>query len=94
MIKTAAERLAVNTPLQGTAADLIKHAMIKMQQRLEDNNSEAFMILQVHDELVFETPKYEILTLETDVRDVMENVYSLNVPLIVDISLGKNWKEC
>lgn len=93
-IRAAAERLAINTPLQGTAADLIKIAMLQINERLHKERKIGYMILQIHDELIFEIPEFEILSLEPMIREVMQNVFKLKVPLIVDISIGKNWKEC
>ncbi len=93
-IRAAAERLAINTPLQGTAADLIKLAMIQIQEKLHKERKIGYMILQIHDELIFEIPDFEIITVEPLVRKIMENVFKLKIPLIVDISIGKNWKEC
>lgn len=91
-IRAAAERLAVNTPLQGSAADLIKLAMLKCQEKIKDKLG--FMILQIHDELIFEVPDFELLDFEHIVRQCMEKVFLLKVPLTVNISVGKNWKEC
>lgn len=94
MIRSAAERLATNTPLQGTAADMIKMAMLEINRRLESENTQAFMILQVHDELIFEVPQAEEEKVKKIVKESMENVFKLAVPLVVDIAIGKNWKEC
>lgn len=94
MLRNAAERLAINTPLQGTAADLIKMAMLEIDNILKKQNLFSYMILQIHDELIFEVPDFEILSLEPLVKNAMENVLKLKVPLIVDIAIGKNWKEC
>ena len=91
-IRQAAERLAINTPLQGTAADLIKIAMIQIQGRLSEYRG--YMILQIHDELIFELPDSEIAPLTPLVKNTMENVMKLKIPLVVDISVGKNWGEC
>ena len=88
-----AERTAVNTPLQGTAADLIKLAMIRLDRELRAKHLKARMLLQVHDELVFEAPEEEIEPLRALVCDAMENVQKLKVPLVVDISVGKNWRD-
>ena len=93
-IRTAAERLAVNTPLQGTQADIIKKAMLDIDTRLSKRPGEAAMILQIHDELIFESPDEELDELAILVRDAMENAVHLELPLIVDIHIGKNWKEC
>lgn len=89
-----AERLAVNTPLQGTAADLIKMAMLKIDNLLQKEQKLGYMILQIHDELIFEIPDYEIISFEPLVREAMQGVLKLKIPLIVDITIGKNWKEC
>jgi DNA polymerase-1 len=88
-----AERTAINTPLQGTAADLIKVAMVQIHQTLEDMRLEAKMLLQVHDELLFEVPPKELETVEESVTNIMEEVYELRVPLKVDIKTGPNWAK-
>lgn len=93
-LRAAAERLAINTPLQGTAADMIKLAMLTIDKHLDKERLLSYMILQIHDELIFEVPDFEIMTLETVVRKDMQGVVKLKIPLIVDISIGKNWKEC
>jgi len=92
-IRSEAERAAVNTPIQGTAADLIKMAMIKIFERLKIDRLKAKMLLQVHDELVFEIPYDELDAVKTIVKNEMEGVYPLHVPLKVDINWGKNWDE-
>jgi DNA polymerase-1 len=88
-----AERTAVNTPLQGTAADLIKLAMIQVHQALNQKSLRAKMLLQVHDELVFEVPPEEVERVQGLVRSIMEGVYELKVPLKVDVKMGSNWAE-
>src|SRR3989449_9243307 len=88
-----AERTAVNTPLQGTAADLIKLAMIRIDAALREQGMKSRMTLQVHDELVFEVPESEIETMRALVRDQMENVHPLLVPLLVEIGVGPNWRD-
>jgi DNA polymerase-1 len=88
-----AERTAVNTPLQGTAADLIKIAMIRIDTALRDQGLKSRMTLQVHDELVFEVPEAEIEVMRTLVREEMEKVHPLTVPLLVEIGVGKNWRD-
>jgi DNA polymerase-1 len=93
VLRQAAERMAVNTVIQGTAADLIKKAMVEVAQVLEDRGLSARMILQVHDELVFEVSDAELDQLESLVRDRMESVYALEVPLVVEVGLGSNWRE-
>jgi DNA polymerase-1 len=88
-----AERTAVNTPLQGTAADLIKIAMIRIDAAITERNLKSRMTLQVHDELVFEVPETEIDIMRTLVREQMEKVHPLTVPLLVEIGVGKNWRD-
>ncbi|MFL6301344.1 MAG: DNA polymerase I [Terriglobales bacterium] len=88
-----AERTATNTPLQGTAADLIKLAMIRLDEELRTRKLKSRMTLQVHDELVFEVPLDEVETMRDLVRDKMENVYELKVPIVADIGVGKNWRD-
>ncbi|HEU5415607.1 MAG TPA: DNA polymerase I, partial [Candidatus Angelobacter sp.] len=88
-----AERTAVNTPLQGTAADLIKLAMIRIDQEVERRKLKSRMLLQVHDELVFEVPHEELEEMRSLVCDKMENVYQLKVPLRVEIGAGPNWRD-
>jgi DNA polymerase-1 len=88
-----AERTAVNTPLQGTAADLIKLAMISLDRKLEDRKLRTRMVLQVHDELVFEVPAAEAEEVEELVRAEMERVIELNVPLVADLGFGPNWRD-
>lgn len=89
--RSFAERTAMNTPIQGSAADIIKKAMIDLQNRLEDEKLEARILLQVHDELILEVPKEEIDELKEVVIDVMENTVKLAVPLKVDYSYGNSW---
>jgi DNA polymerase I len=88
-----AERTAVNTPLQGTAADLIKIAMIRIDAALREHGLKSRMTLQVHDELVFEVPEAEIESMKTLVRAQMENVHLLTVPLLVEVGVGPNWRD-
>jgi DNA polymerase I len=88
-----AERTAMNTPIQGTAADIIKLAMVEMAKRLEEEGVEAKMLLQVHDELIFEAPKHEIDFLKKIVPEVMEQALSLDVPLKVDYAYGSTWYD-
>jgi len=88
-----AERTAVNTPLQGTAADLIKMAMIRIDAAIIEGGLKSRMTLQVHDELVFEVPEEESDVMRTLVREQMENVHALTVPLLVEIGVGKNWRD-
>jgi DNA polymerase-1 len=88
-----AERTAVNTPLQGTAADLIKLAMIRIDEELTSRKLGARMLLQVHDELVFEVPNGEINEVRQLVEDQMQNVYDLRVPLVAESGIGPNWRD-
>jgi len=88
-----AERTAVNTPLQGTAADLIKLAMIRIDHELRRRGMKSRMTLQVHDELVFEAPEGEVDALRSLVREQMENAHPLSVPLVVEIGVGQNWRD-
>jgi DNA polymerase I len=92
-LRGLAERTALNTPLQGTAADLIKLAMIKIQQELEAQRLRSRMILQVHDELLFEMPPDELSKLRAIVQPAMEQACLLRVPLVVDIKSGANWRD-
>ena len=92
-IRAFGERTATNSPIQGSAADLIKIAMIRIDQRLRSESFDSRMLLQVHDELVFEAPPSELERLQTMVRDEMEGAAELSVPLVVDIGTGVNWVE-
>lgn len=92
-VRGFAERTAINTPLQGTAADLIKFAMIRIDDELRSKHLRAKMILQVHDELVFEVHESELAQLRRLVKQEMEHVHKLHIPLIVDVSVGKNWRD-
>lgn len=93
-LRQLAERLAVNTPIQGTQADLIKLAMLSIDKKLTNADLKGYMILQIHDELIFEIPDEEIEAFIPLVRETMQNIIKLKIPLIVDITIGKNWKEC
>lgn len=92
-LRSFAERTAMNTPIQGSAADIIKKAMIDMAQRLIDENMQSKMLLQVHDELIFEAPREELALLEKIVPEVMEAAIKLNVPLKVDYAFGSSWYD-
>ncbi len=92
-IRQSGERIALNTPIQGTAADIIKLAMVKVYKALKENNLKSKMIIQVHDELVFDIYKDELETINKIVTDIMDNVYKLKVPLTVSVNYGKNWYE-
>jgi len=91
--RSFAERTAVNTPLQGTAADLIKLAMIQIDEIFRREKLETKMLLQVHDELVFEAPPREVEEVAQMVKREMENVHRLDVPMIVDVGIGDNWRD-
>lgn len=93
VVRGAAERNAVNAPIQGSAADIIKIAMINIHRRMEKENLQSKMLLQVHDELVFDVPKTEVETLSVMVKEEMENAFSLEVPLLVEVGMGENWLE-
>jgi DNA polymerase-1 len=92
-LRNFAQRQAVNTPIQGSAADLIKLAMINIHRRLEQNRLKTRMIIQIHDELVFNVPEEELSQVIPLIRQEMENVMELAVPLKVNIKQGKNWLE-
>jgi DNA polymerase I len=92
-LRNFAERTAMNTPLQGTAADLIKIAMIRIHHELREGNFRARMILQVHDELLFESPADELARLRPLVKSAMEQAHPLLVPLVVDLKAGTNWRD-
>lgn len=92
-VRSAAERMAINTPIQGTAADIIKIAMVRLHRALRERGLRAGMILQVHDELVLEVPQKEVSTVAPLVREVMEGAYRLDAPLKVDMKIGENWLE-
>lgn len=93
VVRGAAERNAVNAPIQGSAADIIKIAMINIHKKLEEENYQSKMLLQVHDELVFDAYKPELEKLKIMVKHEMENAYKLTVPLDVDLGVGENWLE-
>lgn len=93
MIRDFAKRAAINQPMQGTAADLLKIAMIDFSKKLKENNLKSKMIMQVHDELVVEVDKSELDTVKKLIKEAMELNQPLSVPLVVDISVGETWKE-
>ncbi|MCX6785848.1 MAG: DNA polymerase I [Candidatus Komeilibacteria bacterium] len=93
-IRAGAERMAINAPIQGTAADLLKLAMIAIAADLPKISPSAKMLLTVHDELVLEAPKNEAEKISRFVKEKMENVYQLKVPIVVEVGFGKNWGEC
>ena len=93
IIVKSGERMAMNTPIQGSAADIIKKAMIDVDNEMTKKGLKSKMLIQVHDELVFTVPKDEIEIMKELVRDTMENAYNLEVPLKVDVELGSNWYD-
>lgn len=93
VVRGAAERNAVNAPIQGSAADIIKVAMINIHKKLAEGNFKTKMLLQVHDELVFDVPKNELEDIKALVKTEMENAYTLNVPLDVEVGVGNDWLE-
>ena len=92
-VRSAAERVAINAPMQGTAADIIKIAMVRIHDRLAKEQLKSKMLLQVHDELVFDVELSEADTVKAIVKELMEGALALDVPLVVDMKMGKNWLE-
>ena len=92
-VRQAAERTAVNTPIQGSAADLIKLAMISVDKAIRDRRLETAMLLSVHDELVFEVPPHELDTVPALVKEIMEGIWDLKAPLIANVAMGDSWTE-
>ncbi len=93
LIRSMGDRMALNTPIQGTGADILKLAMIKLHSLLKEKGYKTKMLLQVHDELIFDTPNNELEEVKELIRDTMEGIYKLSVPLKVSINYGKNWYE-
>jgi len=93
IVRGGAERNAVNAPVQGSAADIIKIAMVKISDKIKLNNFKSKMLVQVHDELIFEIYKPELQKMKELIKKEMESVFTLNVPLTVDIGIGENWHE-
>jgi len=91
MIRQQGERIALNTPVQGTSADIIKKSMIEIQEKLEEKNLKTKMIIQVHDELIFDCPNEEVEEVTNLITDIMENTCKLTVPLKVEVNSGTNW---
>jgi DNA polymerase-1 len=91
--RNAAERMAMNAPVQGTASDMIKIAMVRVHRALRERGLRARMLLQVHDELLFEAPSDEVTAVETLARDLMEGALPLDVPIVVDVKSGRDWSE-
>jgi DNA polymerase-1 len=92
-VRQFAERIAVNTPIQGSAADLIKLAMIAVDRQLQEKACEATMLLSVHDEIVLEVPPAEMVSVRSMVQTTMETIWDLAVPLKVNMAVGHNWNE-
>ena len=93
MIRSSGERMALNTPIQGTSADILKKAMVEIYREFEKRNLKSKMLIQVHDELVFNVLKSEEEVVTNIVKDIMENTYKLSVPLVVDINKGNDWYD-
>jgi DNA polymerase-1 len=92
-VRAFAERTAINSPIQGSAADIIKIAMINMQKKLDELHLKTKMVVQVHDELIFDVPKDELETIKKIVPEVMQSAVKLDVPLIADSGWGHNWYD-
>ena len=93
VVRGGAERNAVNAPIQGSAADIIKIAMIRIHNQLQAQKFQTRMLLQVHDELVFDVPKTELEIVKPLVKEAMENAFTLAVPLVADLGVGDNWLD-
>ena len=91
MVRQFAERQAINAPLQGSNADIIKRAMIKIHQFLKATQTK--LLLQVHDELIFEVPEQELAEIPEKLKTMMQDITKLKVPLVIDIGIGNNWGE-
>ena len=94
MVRQFGTRAAMNTPIQGTAADIMKIAMINVYKKIQEKGLEAKIVLQVHDEMMIEAPINEAEEVKMILKEEMENAVSLNVPLIAEISEAENWYEC
>jgi DNA polymerase-1 len=93
MVREAAERMAINAPVQGSSADIIKIAMINLHREMEKRNLKSKMLLQIHDELLFQVPEGEVEEMKSLVSELMPRAFELRVPVKIDIKLGKNWAE-
>jgi DNA polymerase-1 len=91
---TEPERIAINMPIQGTAADLIKLAMLRVHEQLQQSDLQARLLLQIHDELLLESPDDELDALSDLIRESMTSVMQLDVPLKVDVAHGRTWADC
>ena len=94
MVRQFGNRAAMNTPIQGTAADIMKIAMIKVYKALEESNLKAKIVLQVHDEMMIEAPEDEIEKVKEILTNSMQSAANLKVPLIAEVSIAKNWYDC
>ena len=94
MVRQFGSRAALNMPIQGTAADIMKIAMIEVDKKIEEKNLKSRLVLQVHDELLLEVPEEEAEEMAKVLKDSMENAVKLNVPLIAEISTGETWNDC
>jgi DNA polymerase-1 len=94
VVRAADERIAVNTPIQGTSADMIKLAMIRVNQGLAEAAPKARMVLQVHDELIFSVPESQLAPAESFVTEAMREALPLDVPIVVDVAIAENWADC
>ena len=92
-VRAAGQRMAINHPIQGTASDIVKRAMISVQQLIEERGLRTMMLLQVHDELLFEAPRDELRAFAAELKEIMEGAMTLSVPLRVDLKAGDNWEE-
>jgi len=93
MVREAAERMAINAPVQGSSADIIKIAMINLHREMQKRNLKSKMLLQIHDELLFEVPEEEVEEMKSLVAELMPGAVELRVPVNIDIKLGRNWGE-
>jgi DNA polymerase I len=93
MVRKAAERMAINTPLQGTAADLIKRAMVQIATHISGRQEEIRLILQVHDELIFEIRQDKVKTYAPEIKRLMAEALEMKVPVVVEESIGNNWGD-
>jgi DNA polymerase-1 len=90
-VRAAGERMAINAPVQGTASDIIKIAMVRLHAAMQDQRLRARMLLQVHDELLFEVPDEELDALKASAKEIMEGAMTLSVPLLVELRAAANW---
>ena len=93
MVKSSGERIALNTPIQGSSADILKKAMVEIYEEFNNRNLKSKMLIQVHDELVFNVYDDELEEVKELIKNIMENTFKLSVPLKVEIEIGNNWYE-